>query len=154
MPEEERICKRVVEYLGEYVGEPLVVDKVEITEGRGNLIIKYPGEEDGRVVSFVGSHMDVVPANAEVWDRDPFQLQREGDEIFGRGVTDCLGHVALLSVFLKQLAIKKVKLKTTVIAVFIADEEGGQGQCKHVTRSPHPLTSNQVECLNWKRWGN
>ena len=30
-----------------------------------------------QTVSFVGSHMDVVPANPETWDRNPFELTRD-----------------------------------------------------------------------------
>jgi len=38
-------------------------------------------------------------------------------------VTDCLGHVALISNFFKHLAVHKPKLKRSVVAVFIANEE-------------------------------
>lgn len=40
---------------------------------------------DGGSVAFVGAHMDVVPANPENWDRDPFKLNIEGDKLYGRG---------------------------------------------------------------------
>ncbi len=76
-----------------------------------------------RWVSFVGSHMDVVPANPEEWKRNPFELTVEGDVLHGRGVTDCLGHVAMLTIFFKQLAILRPKLRVGVSAVFIANEE-------------------------------
>jgi Peptidase family M20/M25/M40 len=37
--------------------------------------------------------MDVVPANPETWERDPFTLEYDesSDKVFGRGTTDCLG---------------------------------------------------------------
>jgi acetylornithine deacetylase len=54
------------------------IERVEFTPGRGNLIIKYPGTGE-QTVAFVGSHLDVVPANPETWERDPFQLSREGE---------------------------------------------------------------------------
>lgn len=38
--------------------------------------------------------MDVVPANPENWERDPFKLTVEGDKLYGRGTTDCLSHVS------------------------------------------------------------
>ena len=72
-------------------------------DGRGNVIIKYPGKTD-KIVSFVGSHLDVVPANPTQWDRDPFSLSIEGDLLYGRGSTDCLGHVALITDFFATLA--------------------------------------------------
>jgi len=40
-------------------GGPLVVERIEFTPGRSNLIVKYPGTGDA-TCAFVGSHMDVV----------------------------------------------------------------------------------------------
>ena len=34
--------------------------------------------------------MDVVPANPDDWDFNPYELSVNGDELRGRGVTDCL----------------------------------------------------------------
>ena len=67
--------------------------------------------------------MDVVTANPQTWTFPPFELTREGDELRGRGVTDCLGHVALLAELFVQLGTKKPKLKPTVVGVWIANEE-------------------------------
>ena len=76
------------------------MEHVWYVEGRGNLIIEYTPEgangEFGRwererghssfvritylvlvlsgTVAFVGSHLDVVPANPETWERNPFKL--------------------------------------------------------------------------------
>jgi acetylornithine deacetylase/succinyl-diaminopimelate desuccinylase-like protein len=66
---------------------------------------------------------DVVTANPDSWSFDPFKLTREGDKLLGRGVTDCLGHVALLTELFRQLGLHKPPLKATVIGVFIANEE-------------------------------
>jgi acetylornithine deacetylase len=41
----------------------------------------------------------------------------------GRGVTDCLGHVALLTELFRQLAVTKPTLKVNVACVMIANEE-------------------------------
>jgi acetylornithine deacetylase len=67
--------------------------------------------------------MDVVPADPSTWARDPFKLTREGDKLYGRGTTDCLGHVALITDLLAELGTKKPALKVGVIVVFIANEE-------------------------------
>ena len=50
----------------------------------------------------------------------PFLLLLQGDKLYGRGTTDCLGHVALITELFIQLAQKKPKLKYSVVAVFIA----------------------------------
>ena len=33
-------------------------------------------------------HLDVVPAGAEDWGRDPFELSEDGGFFYGRGVVD------------------------------------------------------------------
>lgn len=71
-------------------------------------------------MTFIGSHFDVVPADPETWDRDPFKLIREDDNLYGRGTTDCLGHVAMITELFIQLAEKKPNLKRKIVAVFIA----------------------------------
>jgi acetylornithine deacetylase/succinyl-diaminopimelate desuccinylase-like protein len=50
---------------------PLVLimpQHIAFKEGRGNLIIEYASSpEITKVVSFVGSHLDVVPADPKDW---------------------------------------------------------------------------------------
>lgn len=128
IPKEDLVSDHILELLGPYTKEQggvLEVERVTFVEGRGNLIIKYPGTNPDKVCSFVGSHMDVVPADPSGWDRDPFKLVIEGDNLYGRGTTDCLGHVALLTDLMVSLAEKKPDLSTSVVAVFIANEENG-----------------------------
>ena len=59
--------------------EHLVYDK---KQERGNLIIGYVPEtwkpENG-TVSFIGSHLDVVPANPDDWKVPPFELTIDTD---------------------------------------------------------------------------
>ena len=73
--------------------------------------------------SFVGSHLDVVPADPKTWEHNPFKLFVDGDMLYGRGTTDCLGHVALLTDLMATLAEHKPVLKTSIVVVFIVNEE-------------------------------
>ncbi|KAK6934991.1 Peptidase M20 [Dillenia turbinata] len=127
IPEEDRIVKHVLDSLLPFStttgGGPLIINHVTYVPKRGNLIIEYPGNEPGKIVSFVGCHMDVVTANPDDWDFDPFSLSIDGDKLCGRGTTDCLGHVALVTELMRKLGEVKPKLKSTVVAVFIASEE-------------------------------
>lgn len=77
-------------------GGVLEAKRHEYKQGRPNICISYPGSTD-KVISLVGAHMDVVPAQAELWEFPPFQFKREDGKVFGRGTTDCLGHVALIT---------------------------------------------------------
>nr|BAA95409.1 DIP-1 [Citrullus lanatus] len=131
IPEEDKIIKHVLDVLNPFSidnGGSLVIKQVNYVCGRGNLIIEYPGTVRGKVVSFVGSHMDVVPANRDTWEFDPFSLSIDGDKLRGRGTTDCLGHVALLTELLKKIAQTKPKLKYSVVVIFIASEENNSIQ--------------------------
>lgn len=47
-------------------------------------------------------------------------------QLYGRGTTDCLGHVALLTDFFVQLAEQKPQTKIAINAVFIASEENSE----------------------------
>lgn len=127
-PQEKRAAVIVLEELAPYStenGGPLVIEELEFVPGRSNLKVVYPGTTS-ETVCFTGSHFDVVPADPEVWTQDPFKLTEDGDRLFGRGTTDCLGHVAILTRFLANLAAARPQLKKTVIVVFIAAEEGGE----------------------------
>ncbi|CAK9309477.1 unnamed protein product [Citrullus colocynthis] len=131
VPVEDKIGSHVLDVLLPYStdnGGPLNIKQVSYVHGRGNLIIEYPGSVPKKVVSFVGSHMDVVPADPDTWEFDPFSLSVDGDKLRGRGTTDCLGHVALLTELLKKIAQTKPPLKSSVVVIFIASEENNSIQ--------------------------
>ncbi|KAL0409337.1 UNVERIFIED_CONTAM: Acetylornithine deacetylase [Sesamum radiatum] len=127
IPEEDRIVRHVLDVLRPFStatgGGPLVINHVAYKPNRGNLIVEYPGTQPGKILSFVGMHMDVVTAIPSEWDFDPFTLSIDGDKLRGRGTTDCLGHVALVAELMRRLGETKPQLKSTVVAVFIASEE-------------------------------
>mmetsp|Transcript_33244 Transcript_33244/g.36794 ORF Transcript_33244/g.36794 Transcript_33244/m.36794 type:complete len:454 (-) Transcript_33244:146-1507(-) len=130
IPKESFVANHVLSVLDPYrveKGGPLIIKELIYMEGRPNLKITFPGSDPVKTTGLIGSHMDVVPANPETWKRDPFELSfEEDDKLYGRGTTDCLGHVAMITLLLKALAIKKPQLKRSVIALFIAGEEGGE----------------------------
>eukprot|EP01088_Endostelium_zonatum_P014089 TRINITY_DN2953_c1_g2_i1.p1 TRINITY_DN2953_c1_g2~~TRINITY_DN2953_c1_g2_i1.p1 ORF type:complete len:493 (-),score=119.60 TRINITY_DN2953_c1_g2_i1:277-1755(-) len=141
IPEEDRAGRHALASLlphSKEQGGPLEVQHIHFDEEkkRGNIIVKYPRSLEPKhpkspdSVSFIGSHMDVVLADPQNWDpkHPPFQLTREGDLFYGRGTTDCLGHVALITDLFVQLAKKKPQLAIDVFAVFISDEEEGSAQ--------------------------
>lgn len=78
IPEEDRVVKHVLDCLLPHStktgGGPLVVNHVTYFPGRGNLIVEYPGTEPGKILSFVGMHMDVVTANPNDWVLTLFYL--------------------------------------------------------------------------------
>jgi acetylornithine deacetylase len=94
-------------------------------ESRPSLVLTVRGSGEG-TVGFVGAHFDVVPADreSEGWERDPWQLWHGPDgTLYGRGVTDCLGHVAVLTDLLAQLGERDLRPRRTLKVVLIANEE-------------------------------
>jgi len=136
VPEEDKVIAHLLEQLNPYStenGGVLKIQHVHFKEKRGNLIIDYQPEGAEGTVAFVGSHLDVVPANPEDWAVPPFKLTRstpgqfpaeaDGDRLYGRGTTDCLGHVALITEMLVEIAKNKPALKKNLCVCFIASEE-------------------------------
>jgi len=94
-------------------------------EARPSLVITVKGTAEG-TIGFVGAHFDVVPADkeGEGWVHDPFALHLDADgTLYGRGVTDCLGHVAVLTDLLVQMSEKDARPARTLKVVLIANEE-------------------------------
>mmetsp|Transcript_16199 Transcript_16199/g.41308 ORF Transcript_16199/g.41308 Transcript_16199/m.41308 type:complete len:435 (-) Transcript_16199:267-1571(-) len=125
IPREELVARHVLDELRPYTtenGGPLSVQTYEHIKGRTNLIVTYPGTTD-KTIALVGMHMDVVPADPSEWQFNPFKLSRDKDEVRGRGTTDCLGHVALITRLFAQLGETRPTLERSVVGVYIADEE-------------------------------
>ncbi|KDO31395.1 hypothetical protein SPRG_04012 [Saprolegnia parasitica CBS 223.65] len=129
IPKEDLISDIVLDELSPYLkqnGGVIEAQRIAFHEGRGHLILQYPGAtKPEETINFVGMHMDVVPANPEGWERDPFKLTVEGDKLYGRGTTDCLGHVALVTQLFLELAKNEVVTDKTISAVLIVSEENG-----------------------------
>jgi acetylornithine deacetylase len=133
IPQESLIADIVVRELESC--KNIKIKRCEYTQGRPNLVIKYENFVDEipkKSLGFVGSHMDVVPiGNPSEWKVDPFKLtidEKDPDILYGRGTTDCLGHVALLTLLLKYLSENDIKLDYVLGIIFIADEENGDDE--------------------------
>lgn len=95
-----------------------------------SLIVRYRGEpRDGapkkKPIAFLG-HMDVVTANPEDWQRDPFTLVEENGYFYGRGTSDDKNTVALLSATFLRLKAEGFVPTRDLILVLTGDEETQQ----------------------------
>lgn len=74
IPEEDRVVNHLLQILSPLStatgGGPLIINHATYYPKRGNLIVEYPGTQPGKVVSFVGCHMDVVTADPADWVSD------------------------------------------------------------------------------------
>lgn len=113
-------CKAFLERLGFTCR--LVPDATGL---KTNLIASLgPVGDDGLVLS---GHMDVVPAEGQVWTSDPFALTRRGDRVYGRGSTDMKGFLACALVAAQKASRLSLKrpLKKPLHIAFSHDEEIG-----------------------------
>ena len=95
-------------------------------EETASLVVRYRGNGKGGKPILLLAHMDVVTANREDWERDPYTLIEENGFFFGRGTYDIKGEIALLTeTFLRLKAEHFVPTRDLVI-VFTGDEETAQ----------------------------
>ena len=92
----------------------------------GNLLARLPAAAQpvGKPLLLL-HHMDVVPADRERWERDPFAGEIREGAIWGRGAMDMkgLGIIHLMTLLLLQR--QGVELTRDVLLLAVADEETG-----------------------------
>jgi len=87
------------------------------------LLVRVPGQDASARPILLSSHMDVVDARPEDWQRSPYTLIEENGYFFGRGTTDNkTGVVSLVSTVLRLTADGHRPRRTLVFA-FVGDEE-------------------------------
>lgn len=91
--------------------------------GRGNLVLRIEGSDSGVPGLVLMGHTDVVPANPEGWQRDPFGGELVDGEVWGRGAVDMLDLTATMAVAAKQLVRSGFRPRGTLIYFAVADEE-------------------------------
>ncbi|MBS3763987.1 MAG: M20 family metallo-hydrolase, partial [Planctomycetes bacterium] len=98
---------------------------------RPNFVVRIPGKDKERRI-WVMTHLDVVPPGEQNedgqwkgWDSNPYELRREDDKIYGRGVED--NQQALVaSVFAAQALLEnKITPQHEVALLFVSGEETG-----------------------------
>lgn len=91
---------------------------------RPNLICEIPGKSSRKLWLF--GHLDVVPpGDLTAWRSDPWQIRREGDLVYGRGVEDNQQAVTSMLLLAKALTSLRLEPSLTLELVFMADEECG-----------------------------
>lgn len=120
---------KVARYLAdELIAAGLPADDVEVIpkENFGALIARYRGDgRSGNKPILLLAHMDVVEANAEDWERPPFQLTQDDQYFYARGTIDNKFGVAQLTSTFIRLKKEGFVPNRDLIIVFSGDEESG-----------------------------
>jgi acetylornithine deacetylase/succinyl-diaminopimelate desuccinylase-like protein len=115
---------RSVDVLHQYLGDSgLDIETYESVAGRGNLVARIEGSDPSAPSLLLMGHTDVVPVNADRWQRDPFGGELIDGEVWGRGAVDMLNLTASMAVATKRLADKGFRPRGTLIYLAVADEE-------------------------------
>ncbi len=98
------------------------------------------GEPERGKTLVLNGHADVVPADADHWDRDPFEPHRDGGRLYGRGAADMKSQLAACA--LAALAVREADTDVDgriVVESVAGEEEGGYGAATAARRNPYPF---------------
>jgi len=83
------------------------------------------GEDPSADALVVHGHLDVVPAQKEDWQVDPFSGEEKDGLIWGRGAVDMKDMDAMILSVARDMARTGTKPKRDIVFAFFADEEAG-----------------------------
>jgi len=144
-PGEREAADYVTGLLREAGLEPVVL---ESHPKRTSLVARITGEDPARPGLLIHGHLDVVPANADDWQRDPFGGEIADGCVWGRGAIDMKDMDAMmLAVTLKRFREGRPPKRDVVLA-FTADEEaGGNWGAAFLTREHPELFAGVTEAI-------
>ncbi len=95
---------------------------VESADGaKANLLARIGPEVEGGIL--LSGHSDVVPVDGQPWTSDPWALTQKGDKLYGRGVCDMKGFIALSLALIDTL--DAATLQRPLMLAITYDEEVG-----------------------------
>src|SRR5438093_10453081 len=118
--QEQRSVDLVAAYLE---GSGADLERYAAAPGRSSLVARIEGSDPTAPSLLLMGHTDVVPVNADRWQRDPFGGELVDGEVWGRGAVDMLNETASQAVAFRTLAQEGFKPKGTLIYFAVADEE-------------------------------
>jgi succinyl-diaminopimelate desuccinylase len=131
---EERVAGFVADYL-ERAGFEVHVE--EAAPGRPNVWAVWEGGGAGKTLLFE-AHTDVVTeGRAGDWEHAPFEAERVGDRIYGRGTCDTKGNLAAAVVAVKAIKDSGVPFPGRLILCHPVDEEGMMAGIKSFIERGH-----------------
>lgn len=103
---------------------------VEPIVGRGSIVARIEGSDPDAPSLCLMGHTDVVPFNADTWQRDPLGGELVTNdagvpEVWGRGAVDMLNQTAAMAVAFRRLVSSGFRPKGDLVFLGAADEEAG-----------------------------
>src|SRR2546422_4491890 len=104
-------------------GPGLELESYEPAPGRASLVARIEGRRRDAPSLLLMGHTDVVPANPDGWQRDPFGGELVDGVVWGRGAVDMLNLTASMAVAFRGLAESGFTPEGTLTYLAVADEE-------------------------------
>jgi len=140
--EENRNASKAAEFLAEYLlaaGFPAEDVRLLGPSGTvGGLVARLPGRGTQRPVLLL-AHLDVVPAVAESWTSDPYQLIARDGYLYGRGTSDNKAGAATLVANLIRMKQEGIIPERDLLIVLTLDEESNMQSIRWLLKHHQPL---------------
>jgi succinyl-diaminopimelate desuccinylase len=129
---------RVARFLADYLERAGFEVRVEaVAPGRPNVWAVWDGDRPGKTLLFE-AHTDVVTeGSAEEWEHPPFEAERDGGRIYGRGACDTKGNLAAAVVAVSAIRDSGVPFPGRLILCHPVDEEGMMAGIKAFIQGGH-----------------
>ncbi|HWC36666.1 MAG TPA: M20/M25/M40 family metallo-hydrolase [Mycobacteriales bacterium] len=111
----------------------------ESDPGRASVVARWAGADSSRDALLIHGHLDVVPANADDWQVDPFAGEVRDGCVWGRGAVDMKDMDAMVLALLLDWSRQGKRPPRDVVLAFVADEEAGG------VKGAHHLVDNHAE---------
>src|SRR3954454_15649145 len=145
-PGERKAAELVASLLAEVGLEPEVF---ESEPRRANVFARIPGADPTRPALLVHGHLDVVPAQADDWQVDPFSGDVVDDCVWGRGAVDMKDMDAMILAAVRELVRSGERPPRDLVVAFLADEEaGGVHGASYVVEARRDLLDGVSEAIS------
>lgn len=124
------VNERLAEWLAD-LGFDVQVLPLDATGHRTNLVATLGTGSGGLVLS---GHTDTVPFDEALWQSDPFRLQERDQRLYGLGITDMKGFLALAVEAASRVDRRQLRRPLTLLAT--ADEETGMAGARALAGLP------------------
>ncbi|MGW6173125.1 M20/M25/M40 family metallo-hydrolase [Arthrobacter sp. NPDC055138] len=103
----------------------LATEVFESAPRRASVVSRMAGSDPSAPALVVHGHLDVVPAQAEDWQVDPFSGEERDGLIWGRGAVDMKDMDAMILSLARHMSRNGIQPRRDIIFAFFADEEAG-----------------------------
>lgn len=115
---------------------------------KGNLVARLRGTDRELDPLLLLAHLDVVEADGNAWDRDPFTFFEEDGYFYGRGVSDDKDEAAIHIANLILMKRSGYRPRRDIVVALTADEEGGSHNGVQWLLATHPEKLRAEYALN------